>query len=68
MFTYLYFLFSKNLLCSLLNISMNNHDNLLHHKNFRGTYSSVEMLKGYMARERLGSPALSNSLTVFCVL
>jgi len=25
---------------------------------FRGTCSSIEMLKGYMARESLGTPAL----------
>jgi len=29
-------------------------------KNFRGTCSSVKMLKGYMARESLGNPALTN--------
>jgi len=27
-------------------------------RNFRGTCSSDEMLKGYMVRERLGTPAL----------
>jgi len=27
-------------------------------RNFRGTYSSVEMLKRYMVRKRLGTPAL----------
>jgi len=26
--------------------------------NFRGAYSFFEMLKGYMLRERLGSPVL----------
>jgi len=26
--------------------------------NFRGTCSSIEMLKGYMARESLGSPGI----------
>jgi len=27
--------------------------------NFRGTYSSIEMLKGYMVRERSGTPAIT---------
>jgi len=27
-------------------------------RNFRGTCSSVKMLKGYMVRERLGTPAV----------
>jgi len=27
---------------------MNNHDKIFRQKIFRGTYSSVEMLKGYM--------------------
>jgi len=27
-------------------------------RTFRGTCSTVEMLKGYMVRERLGTPAL----------
>jgi len=27
-------------------------------RNFRGTCSSAEMLKGYMVRERLGTPDL----------
>jgi len=31
--------------------------NLFVIKNFRGTCSSIEMLKGYMARESLGAPA-----------
>jgi len=29
-------------------------------KNFRGTFSSVEMLKGYMVRESLGTPGLES--------
>jgi len=32
---------------------------------FRGTCSSNEMLKGYMARESLGTPALNNALHLF---
>jgi len=28
-------------------------------KNFRGTYSSAEMLKGYMVKERLGTPVVA---------
>jgi len=28
--------------------------------NFRGTCSSVEMLKAYMVRDRLGNPALES--------
>ena len=28
-------------------------------RNFKGTYSSVEMQKGYMVKERLGDPALN---------
>jgi len=31
-------------------------------KNFRGTCSSVEMLKGYMVKESLGTPALEPHL------
>jgi len=27
-------------------------------RNFRGTFTSVEMLKGYMVKERLGTPDL----------
>ena len=34
-------------------------------RNFRGTCSSVEMLKGYVVRERLGTPALYARLLVF---
>ena len=37
------------------------HDKIFCHKKFRGTYSSVGMLKGYMAKERLRSPALFGS-------
>jgi len=33
-------------------------------RNFRGTFSSVEMLKGYMVRERLGTPALDVSIVM----
>jgi len=32
-------------------------------RNFSGTCSSVEMLKGYMVRERLGNPALGGPWT-----
>ena len=32
-------------------------------KNFRGTCSSIEMLKGYMVRERLGTPVLEFKTT-----
>ena len=31
-------------------------------RNFRGTCSSIEMLKGYMVKESLGTPALSQSV------
>jgi len=31
-------------------------------RNFRGTYLSIEMLKGYMARESLGTPVLNLNL------
>jgi len=31
-------------------------------RNFRGTRSSVEMLKGHMVRERLGTSALTDEL------
>ena len=30
------------------------------HKKFRGTCSSVKMLKGYMARKRLGTPVINS--------
>jgi len=33
--------------------------------NFRRTCSFVEMLKGYMVRERLGTPALKHRLPAF---
>jgi len=36
--------------------------NLFVIRNFRGTCSSIEMLKGYMARESLGTPALNLNL------
>jgi len=32
-------------------------------RNFRGTCSSVEMLKGYIARESLGIPALDSGIS-----
>jgi len=37
-------------------------------KNLRGTCSSVEMLKGYMARERLGTPGLAEYDRMLLVL
>jgi len=36
--------------------------NLFFIRNFRGTCSSIEMLKGYMARESLGTPVLDLNL------
>ena len=36
--------------------------NLLVIRNFRGICSSIEMLKGYMARESLGTPVLNLNL------
>ena len=36
--------------------------NLFVIRNFRGTCSSIEMLKGYMARESLGTPVLNLNL------
>jgi len=35
-------------------------------RNLRGTYSSVRMLKGYMAKKRLGSPALVGANKFLC--
>jgi len=35
-------------------------------RKFRGTYSSVGMLKGYMAKKRLGSPALVGAKKFLC--
>jgi len=32
---------------------------------FRGTCASIEMLKGYMARESLGTPALKTHTTTW---
>jgi len=32
-------------------------------RNFRGTCSSVGMLKGYMVRERLGAPVLDRTIS-----
>jgi len=37
-----------------------NHDKIFC-KEFRGTCSSVEILKGYMVRERLGTPVIEDS-------
>ena len=37
--------------------------NLFVIRNFRGTCSSIEMLKGYMARESLGTPVLNLNLS-----
>jgi len=34
------------------------HDKIFCHKEFWGTCSSVEMMKGYMVTERLETPAL----------
>jgi len=36
--------------------------NLFVIRNFRGTCSSIEVLKGYMARESLGTPVLNLNL------
>jgi len=36
--------------------------NLFAIRNFRGTCSSIDMLKGYMARESLGTPVLNLNL------
>ena len=41
-------LFSKTVICIFLNIPMINHEKYFVVRNFRGTYSSVEVLKGYM--------------------
>jgi len=49
----------ENHYCLLLNASMINH--MIEYfviRNLRGTYTSVEMLKGYMVRESLGTPGL----------
>jgi len=58
-------LFKKIIICLLLNLSTINHykifgkkSNHAMERNFRGTCSSVEMLKGQMFRERLGAPGL----------
>ena len=37
---------------------MNNHDKIFVIRNCRGTCSSVEMMKVYMVRERLRTPAV----------
>jgi len=34
-------------------------------RNFRGTCSSIEMLKGYVARESLGTPGLDSGMFCF---
>jgi len=49
LYIYQLILFQKVITCLLLNISMNNHENILCYKSFSGTCSSVEILKGYMA-------------------
>jgi len=36
-------------------------------RNFRGTCSSIEMLKGYMARESLGTPDLKYARMLFVI-
>jgi len=41
---------------------MNNHDEIFCHKKFYGTCTSVEMLKRYMVRERLGTPVLHSTV------
>jgi len=43
------------IVCLLLNIFMNNHDEIFCHKKFYGTCTSVEMLKRYMVR-KVGDP------------
>ena len=37
-------------------------------RNFKGTCSSFEILKGYMVRERLGTPALAQSGRYLCLI
>ena len=51
-YIYQWILFSKAVICSFLNISVTNHDKMIVIRNFKGTYSSVEMLKGYMLISR----------------
>ena len=34
-------------------------------RNFRDTYSSIKMLKGYMVRERLGTPGVIHFVAIF---
>ena len=48
LYIYQWILFSKAVICSFLNISLTNHDKIFVIRNFKGTCSSVEMLKGYM--------------------
>jgi len=89
-FKYLYIyhliLFSKVIICLMLNISVKNHEKIFCHKEFqgymfifqksegvhpyllkccRGTCSFVAMLKGYMVRKRLGTPALQEQFQIF---
>jgi len=49
----------ENHYCLLLNASMINH--MIKYfviRNLRGTCTSIEILNGYMVRERLGTPGL----------
>jgi len=68
LYIYQWILFSKTIICFLLNKTIISHGKITAKKSnydierhFRGTCSSVEMLNGYMVRERLGTPALSLS-------
>jgi len=45
--------------CICICISMINHIKYFVIRIFRGTCSSVRMLKGHMVRDRLGTPALN---------
>jgi len=58
LYIYQWILFSKAIVCLLLNISRLIMIKYFVIRNFRGTCSSVEMLKGYMVRKRLGTPGL----------
>jgi len=42
------------------------HDKIFVIRIFRGTYTSVGMLKGYMAKKRMGSPALVGAKKFLC--
>jgi len=48
LYIYHLILFSKVIICILLNISVKNHEKNFVIRSFRGTYSSVKILKGYI--------------------